>query len=138
VTVVVHPSAESFRHATDQPWWADAFARGHRVDVQPLSLLRQRGVLEQALAHTLARTVISAAVAGRPAWVQEGAAMYAAGLIDPIAAAAVPLDRRVRRCPSDDELRHAPSAAGARIAHARARDCFARALRAGKRWEDIR
>ncbi len=138
VSVIVHPSTESFRLATNQPWWADAFEHGNQVDVQPLSVLRQRGVLEQALAHILARTVIAPVVAGRAAWVQDGAAMYAAGLIDPSAVAAARADRRPQRCPSDDELRRPVSAAGARDAHARARDCFARALGAGKRWHEVR
>jgi hypothetical protein len=71
-------------------------------------------------------------------WVREGAAIYfsrSRGVgPDP--------ERLPRatgmRCPSDAELLRAPSAGAQRDAYARAEACFARAIAAGRRWNEIR
>jgi stage II sporulation protein D len=137
IQVVVQPTSGAFQRATGQPWWSSGSSRAARIDLQPLSVLRERGTLEQTLAHELGHVVTAPVTRGRPAWVVEGAAMYAGGLIDTAtieaAAAADPVT-----CPSDGELRNQAAAERARDAYARARACFARALASGTRWQDVR
>jgi hypothetical protein len=91
-------------------------------------------VLESTLAHEIGHVVTATAMSDRPAWVQEGAAMYAGGLL------AVEDARESRRpsCPSDAELQRPVSAGAARDAYIRAGQCFERAVRSGVRWDRVR
>jgi hypothetical protein len=70
--------------------------------------------------------------------VQEGAAMFAAGAIPPQEIAAARRLGPPTGCPPDAALAKPPSAGAAREAYARARECFARALAANARWDEIR
>jgi stage II sporulation protein D len=132
--IVFHPSTDSFRRQTSEPWWSAAATEGQRIDLQPVDVLRARGVLESTLAHEIGHVVTAGALAGRSAWVQEGAAMYAGGLIASDRSIA---NARRPSCPSDDELRRPVSAAAARDAYARAQRCFAYALARGVRWDQV-
>jgi len=134
IQLVFHPSSDSFRRQTSQPWWSAAATSGARIDLQPVDVLRARGVLESTLAHEIGHVVTGSAVSDRAAWVQEGAAMYAGGLLTIDG----PRESRRASCPSDDELRHPVSAGAARAAYARAGQCFERALRSGGRWDRVR
>jgi SpoIID/LytB domain protein len=137
VEVVFHPSVESFRRATGEPWWSVARTVGRRIDVQPLNVLRGRGTLERTLAHEIGHVLAEPRLQGRAAWVREGAAMFAAGLINEADVTAARSSRRPR-CPSDDALRAAVSAAAAGQAYEDARACFARALADGTAWHEVR
>jgi stage II sporulation protein D len=137
VEVVFHPSVESFRRVTGEPWWSVARTVGRRIDVQPLNVLRRRGMLERTLAHEIGHVLAEPRLQGRPAWVREGAAMFGAGLIAEADVTAAPGARRPR-CPSDDDLRAAVSAAAAGQAYEDARACFARALADGTAWHEVR
>jgi len=136
--VVFHPTAESFTRATGEPWWSAASTVGSRVDVQPLGALRDRGELESTIAHEAGHLVTGPSLAGRARWVQEGAAMFAAGTITSMEIAAARGLGRAPVCPSDPQLTRAASAVAARDAYTRARQCYARALAADLRWDEIR
>lgn len=137
VQVVFHPTPESFTRETGEAWWSAALTRGTRIDLQPLAALRDRGTLEETLAHEVGHVVTAPALEGRAAWVKEGAAMFAAGLIT---GAEIAASRTAARpgCPSDPEVMRPLSAGAARDAYARARLCYARALAADRRWDEIR
>ncbi len=91
-------------------------------------------MLESTLAHEIGHVVTATAMSDRAAWVQEGAAMYAGGLLDLAEA------RETRRpsCPSDAELQRPVSAGAARDAYSRAGQCFERAVRSGVPWHRVR
>ena len=118
--------------ATGQPWWVAAATVGHDIDVIPIGLLRQRGILESTLRHEVAHAVVDAALGSRPVWVREGAAMYFAN-----PTASVPGAGRVA-CPADAELLRPVSAGAQREAFARADRCFRAKLADGKTWRDVR
>jgi hypothetical protein len=133
LTITVHPTVESFGRATGQSWWASGATVGRQIDLLPITLLKQQGQLERTVRHELAHALLDEALAARPMWVREGAAAYFASP-DPAAA------RRPSRpaCPSDAELLRPISAGAQRDAYARAQACFARAIAAGKQWNEIR
>jgi hypothetical protein len=138
VQIVVHPSAESFRRATGEPWWSAARTSGTRVDLLPLPVLRERGTAETTLRHELAHLLTAPALEGQPEWVREGVAMHFAGERPPASLLdANGAPRRVR-CPDDDALRRPVSAAAARAAYGLAAACVARALFEGRDWREIR
>ena len=133
-----HPSADSFRRETGEPWWTAARTSGARIDLLPPAVLRERGTVESTVRHELAHALTGPALEGRPEWVKEGVAMHFAG--EPAPASLLGADgipRRVK-CPSDDDLRRPVSAASARQAYGLAAACVARALGEGARWQDIR
>jgi hypothetical protein len=137
VRLVFHPSAESFRRETNEPWWSAARTAGTRVDLLPLPVLRSRGTVESTLRHELVHLLTGPALDGRPEWVREGVAMHFAGEPPPsslLDGAGRP--RRVR-CPSDADLRQPVSAASARQAYGLAAACVARALFEGKAWSEL-
>jgi hypothetical protein len=82
--------------------------------------------------HEVAHALLDGVLAKRPMWVREGAAIYFA---HPNSRRNVP-DRVP--CPSDLELLRPISAGGQRDALARAEICFARAIAAGQRWDQVR
>lgn len=138
VQVVVHPSADSFRRETGQPWWTAGRTAGARIDLLPLPVLRARGTAESTLRHEFAHLLTAPVLEGRPEWVKEGVAMHFAGEPPPASlldGAGTP--RRVK-CPSDDDLRRPVSAAAARAAYGLAAACVARALFEGRDWRDLR
>lgn len=134
--VVFHPSAESFRRETGEPWWSAGKTRGTRVDLLPPGVLRARGTLDTTLRHELAHVLTEPVLGGRPGWVREGLAMRLSGEFPQ--AALDPETARRLRCPTDDQLGRPVSAADARQAYARAAACVAREMAAGTGWRDLR
>ncbi len=130
--VTVHPSVDSFGRATGQPWWVSGATDGTSIDVLPLTVLRQQGQLERTLRHEVAHALLDGALSKRPMWVREGAAAYFA---NPGSRTAAPARAT---CPTDAELLRPVSAGSQRDAYARAEACFARAIAAGKRWDQVR
>jgi hypothetical protein len=77
------------------------------------------------------------ALAGRPVWVREGAAIYYSGE-QPQRGDTVPRGKGIpAACPTDRELLQPSSAEALGLAYRRAAACFADQLRAGKTWRDI-
>ena len=76
----LNESTGDFTSRTGQPWWAAAATKGNRIEMQPVGLLKRRGVLTNTLRHELAHTVIDAVSKNRaPRWLGEGFALYLAG-----------------------------------------------------------
>jgi hypothetical protein len=130
VAVRFFPTTEAYERASRQPWFTLGATINSEVNLLPVTVLRARGMLERALRHELVHVMTDGALAGRPAWVREGAAVHFAQ------AAAGPTARAI--CPSDDELLRPVSAGALGDAYARARACFERQLAAGKGWKDVR
>lgn len=81
--VVVHATTADFIAVTGQPGWAAGATRGRRIELQPLDLLRRRGVFDATLRHELTHAVIELLSGGRdpriPRWMAEGVAIHVAG-----------------------------------------------------------
>jgi hypothetical protein len=78
--VVVHGTTADFIAATGQGGWAAGATRGRRIELQPLGLLRRRGVLSATLRHEMTHAVIEVLGGGRaPRWMAEGLAIHVAG-----------------------------------------------------------
>lgn len=78
--VLIHDTTGDFVASTGQPWWAAAVTHDNLIELQPLEILRSRGVLDQTLRHEYAHTVIEIVSQGRaPRWLAEGLAAHIAG-----------------------------------------------------------
>jgi hypothetical protein len=76
----LNDSTGDFTARTGQPWWAAAATKGNRIELQPVGILKRRGVLTTTLRHELAHVVIDAVSHDRaPRWLEEGFAIYLAG-----------------------------------------------------------
>jgi SpoIID/LytB domain protein len=135
IRVTVHPTIEAFARATGQPWWASGATDGERVDLLPISILRQRGQLERTIRHEVAHVLLDGPLANRPLWVLEGAAMYF-GDFDAHASGSADSTSRVS-CPDDAEFLRPLSAGAHRTAYARAEACFRRQLDRGAKWREV-
>jgi len=124
-----HPTVESYQRATGQPWFTAAATRGDRIDLLPLPVLRQRGLLESAVRHELAHVLTARALSGSPRWLSEGVAVWA----ERGAAAAAP----GAACPADPEFETAASPEALRRVYDRAAACYARELQRGRSWNAL-
>jgi len=140
VTLRFHPTTDEYERATSRPWFTSAAAVRGELHLLPLATLRQRGILEAIVRRELVHLMTEAALAGRPAWVREGAAAYFAAGAAPPAPAQRPAFRPAPRpsCPSDAELLQPVSAGALANAYARARQCFSAQIAAGRSWRDVR
>lgn len=130
ISVRFHPTTDAYEAATGQPWFSLGTTSGADLHFVPLTVLRDRGVLERAIRHQLVHVLADAAFTGRPLWVREGAAIhFAEGVNGPGNRGACPLDAEFARPAS-------PGALG--DVNARARACFERQLSSGRVWRDIR
>jgi SpoIID/LytB domain protein len=141
LTLRFHPTTDDYERATGQAWFTSgALVRGE-LHLLPLAVLRDRGILDRTIRFFLVHVMLDAALASRPAWVREGAAMYfAGGGPMPADVPQRPAFRPTARaaCPTDAELEHPVSIGQLSNAHARARACFAREIASGKKWQDVR
>jgi hypothetical protein len=133
ITIRLHDTLDSFRLATNRPWWVSELAEGTAIDLAPASVLAQRGGLDAAIRLGVAELLVAGPLAGRPEWVRAGAARYFAQG----SAAVRPASARTR-CPSDAELLLAVSATAQREAQSRAEACFARELAKTRDWRSVR
>jgi len=139
VTLRFHPTVDSYEHATSEPWFTSGAIVNGEIHFLPPSVLRERGVLDRTLRHELVHIMTNAALAGRPLWVREGAAIYFAGLPATPGGADTPLLSPPRSsCPDDAELLRPVSAGALNNAYARARSCFVQDLAKRKSWRDIK
>ncbi len=141
VTLRFHPTTDDYERVTGQPWFTSGTVVNGEVHVLPLATLRDRGVFDRTIRHELVHILTNAALARRPAWVREGAAIYFAGE-QPVPGGTVqrPTYKPEPRpsCPGDNELLHPVSVGALSNAYARARACFAKQIAAGKGWRDVR
>jgi SpoIID/LytB domain protein len=134
--LTVHPTIESFGRATGQPWWVSGATSGAAIDLLPIAVLQQQGQLERTIRHEVAHAMLDSALASRPMWVREGAAIYFGSGREPGAAGRESSGRV--KCPTDQELQRPLSAGSQRDAYARAEACFARQLASGRKWDEVR
>ncbi len=142
MTVRFHPTTDDYERATGRAWFTSGAVVNGELHLLPLAVLRDRGVLDRTLRHELVHTMADAALAGRPAWVREGAAIFFAG------EQPIPGEKTQQRpaytpeprasCPDDNELLRPVSVGALSNAYARARACFAKQLQAGRKWTDVR
>jgi hypothetical protein len=109
----LNASTGDFTSRTGQPWWAAAATQGNRIELQPVQILKQRGVLFTTLRHELAHIMIDAVSNKRaPRWLEEGFALYLAGEAQTISRYATrdrlsedELEQRIRRPRTQEEMR---------------------------------
>jgi hypothetical protein len=78
--VVLYETTGDFVGATGRPAWVAAVTEGRRISLQPLSVLRKRGILTTTPRHEFVHAALSTAGAGRaPLWLVEGLAAHVAG-----------------------------------------------------------
>src|SRR6185436_8018347 len=113
VGIRVNESTGDFTARTGQPWWAAAATEGNRIELQPVGVLQQRGVLFTTLRHELAHVMIDAVSNKRaPRWLEEGFALYLAGEAQTISRYATrdrlsedELEQRIRRPRTQEDMR---------------------------------
>jgi hypothetical protein len=132
MTIRLHETLDSFRLATNRPWWVSDVAEGTAIDLAPAAVLAQRGGLEASVRLAVAELLVAGPLAGRAEWVRVGAARYFAQRT-----AARPVSSRTE-CPSDAELLLAVSATAQREAETRAEACFAREVARTGDWRAVR
>jgi stage II sporulation protein D len=103
-----YPDLDTFRDATGEPGWVAAHTSGHRIELEPVALLRSRGALESTLSHELLHVMMEPqAATGLPVWFREGLIGYLENA-----------PRGGARVPADADLRQTEDANAARRAYA--------------------
>ena len=78
--VVMNESTGEFVGRTGMPPWAAAATKNNRIELQPLTLLKQRRILETTLRHELVHVLVDSIGGGQtPRWLAEGMAVHFAG-----------------------------------------------------------
>ncbi|HMB79724.1 MAG TPA: SpoIID/LytB domain-containing protein [Vicinamibacterales bacterium] len=141
VTLRFHPTTDDYEQVTGQPWFTSGAIVNNELHLLPLTVLRDRGVLDRTIRHELVHLMADAALGKRPVWVREGAAIYFAGepMIpgEPVQRPAFKPEPRAS-CPDDSELLHPVSVGALSNAYTRARACFAKQIQAGRTWRDVK
>ena len=141
VTLRFHPTTDDYERVTGQAWFTSGAVVNGELHLLPLTVLRDRGVLERTIRHELVHVMADAALGTRPVWVREGAAIYFAGeqMIpgEPPQRPAFKPEPRAS-CPDNNELLRPVSVGALSNAYARARACFAKQMQAGRAWRDVR
>ena len=130
IRVQFHADNDAFERASGQPWYALSALTGNQIELAPLWLLRERGMLERALRRQIVHVIADPVLPARPAWIREGASAYFA---DPQAPSAAR-----QPCPQDIELLRPLSQGALGEALARARACFERQVTSGRDWRRVR
>jgi len=131
VRIRFHDTAEQFEKAAGRPTFQLGMLTSDEIQLAPLWLLRERGMLERAVRRSFVHAIVDPVLPERPAWIREGAAVHFA---DPPAVA--PGSRL--SCPTDDELQHPVSIGALGDAWTRARACFDRQVSGGRDWRRVR
>ena len=78
--IAINETTGDFVGRTHMPPWAAAATKGNTIELQPLRLLKQRGILETTLRHELVHVLVDTISGGEsPRWFAEGMALYVAG-----------------------------------------------------------
>lgn len=134
LVVTAHGSLDAFGRATSQPWWVLASTVGTAIDLAPIAVLRQRGVLESTIRFEVASAVVAPYLTRAPGWARVGAAVM---LSSPPLDLAAPPPGRVA-CPSDAELFRPVSGGAQREAVLRAERCVRREVGRGRALTALR
>jgi SpoIID/LytB domain protein len=121
--VTVYETTGDFVGATGQPAWVAAVTEGRRIHLQPLDVLRRRGLLQTTPRHEFVHAALEALGRGAaPRWLVEGLAAYVAGEGAQLSRAAAgeristeELERRLARPGSAQEMRALYAAAYAEV-----------------------
>ena len=130
VRLRVHDSTEAYERAAGRPWFTLGAVVDNEVQLAPLWLLRDRGMLERTLRRQLVHLMVDGELPAKPAWVREGASIY-------FADSALSGAPRVV-CPQDRELQSPVSLGALGDAFARARSCFERQVTGSRDWRKVR
>jgi stage II sporulation protein D len=135
IVVHVQPSSAEYERVSGRRWFTFGSLVNGELHLLPISMLRERGMLELTVRRQLVRAMTEPQLAGKPLWVREGVALHFAALPgsstqSPAAASGA--------CPADDELARPLSPGALSDAYARARGCVERQLRNGRSWREIR
>jgi SpoIID/LytB domain protein len=131
IAVRFHRTADDYERATGRSWFTSGAWIDEELHLLPLVVLRDRDLLDRTIRHELVHAMADDVLAGRPAWVREGAALFFS-----VKAGTVPQSRAA--CPQDNELLRPVSAGALANAYGRARACFARQIDAGRGWREIK
>ncbi|HWW75714.1 MAG TPA: SpoIID/LytB domain-containing protein [Pyrinomonadaceae bacterium] len=123
VEVIVYETTGDFTGATGQAPWVAAVTEGRRIHLQPLEVLRRRGLSQTTPRHEFVHAALEALGGGRaPRWLVEGLAAYVAGEGPQLARAPSgeristdELERRLARPASAQEMRALYAAAYAEV-----------------------
>jgi SpoIID/LytB domain protein len=130
LTIRFHPTTDAFERMSGRPWFTLGSTGQNDLQFVPLTVLRDRGILERTIRRQLVHALADAALEGRPAWVRDGAAAYFAESGDSSSSRLA--------CPVDVELTRPLSAGAYGDATRRARACFERQLSARKDWRTVK
>ncbi len=112
----VYPDLDSFRDATAEPGWVAAHTRGTHIQLQPVRVLRSRGILESTLAHELLHVMMGPiASPSLPLWFREGVVDFLDG--EPVTGKPeIPLENDLRQTTDAGRARRAYADAEALVA----------------------
>src|SRR5439155_6904129 len=63
IEIRIYSDVETFRNATGEPGTVAGFTTGRRIELQPMTTLRARGVLESTLRHELTHVFLESQAA---------------------------------------------------------------------------
>lgn len=82
VEIRLSTTTYEFCQVTGRPWWQASVYRDRVIYLQPLRVLRERGILENTLRHELMHQLADAISKGHcPIWLSEALAVYHSGEI---------------------------------------------------------
>ena len=120
--VFIHETTGDFVGATGQPAWVAAATTGRRIELQPVEILRRRGVLDATLRHEFVHAALEVVGGHAPLWLVEGLAVFVAGEGAALARdapkkkiALEELERRLARPASPQDMRALYAAAYAEV-----------------------